>query len=56
VRAQADSARKAAVPQSVVPLPGGADKALPTPPPAAAPAAPAGKAPATKAPATKKPE
>lgn len=57
VRAQADSARKATVPQSVVPMPGGADKALPTPPPGAAPAAaPAGKAPATKAPATKKPE
>lgn len=30
VRAQADSARAAQVPQSVVPLPGGADKALPT--------------------------
>jgi hypothetical protein len=50
VRAQADSARKVAVPQSVVPMPGGADKALPTPPPGAAPAAPAAKAPATKKP------
>lgn len=47
VRAQSDSARKAAVPQSVVPIPGGADKALPTTPPADA------KAPAA---ATKKPE
>lgn len=53
VKAQADSARAAAVPPSVVPLPGGADKALPTPEPAAkAPAA----APAGKAPAGKKPE
>ncbi len=51
VRAQADSARAAAVPQSAVPLPGGADKALPsTPVPAPAPAAGA------KAPGTKQPE
>jgi peptidyl-prolyl cis-trans isomerase D len=49
VRAQSDSARKAAVPQSVVPIPGGADKALPTTPPTDA------KAPAA-APAAKKPE
>lgn len=45
VRAQSDSARKAAVPQSAVPIPGGADKALPTTPPTD-----------TKAPAAKKPE
>lgn len=45
VRAQSDSARKAALPQSVVPIPGGADKALPTTPPTAAPAA---KAPAAE--------
>lgn len=44
VRAQSDSARKASVPQSVVPIPGGADKALPTTPPTDA------KAPAAKPP------
>lgn len=52
VRAQADSARNAAVPPSAVPLPGGADKALPTPAPSSKPpaAGPAGTPPATKRP------